>query len=507
MNIEDFMNMRGAGILAHITSLPGSPFIGDLGAAAHEFVEFLNSAGQAVWQLLPLQPTEAGQGNSPYSSSSAMAGNILLISPQKLLDDGLLNTGDLPTEPFEESRTDYPKALEYKNSILEKAYANWSNINDENSKKEFDDFCGAEDYWLNDYALYVVIKQQQENKPWFGWPDDLKNRKPDALADLQNKLAENMRQVKWRQMIFNRQWQQLREHCASKNIRLVGDIPIYVAYDSADVWSHRDIFTVHEDGSLAQVAGVPPDLFNENGQLWGMPLYDWQLLNSRQYDWWIKRVKKNTAWFDILRLDHFRGFSSYWSVPASAATAKEGRWEPGPGTDLFNEIKTQLSGLPFIAEDLGEIDEPVYILRDELNLPGMNVLQFAFGNNMSKSPYIPHHHRQYSVVYTGTHDNNTTLGWFSDMKPDEKKRLSRYMGTRVTEQNVVDKLCRLAYMSVSALAILPMQDVLGLDGSARMNMPASAEGNWAWRMTKQQVTDKVIARLREWGDTFNRLHQ
>jgi 4-alpha-glucanotransferase len=358
---------------------------------------------------------------------------------------------------------------------------------------------------LNDYALYAVIKGQHEGRPWFEWPEELRNRKPEALADVQNTQAENLRKVKWQQMVFNRQWQQLRDHCASKNIKLVGDMPIYVAYDSADVWSHRDIFTVNEDGSLAQLAGVPPDLFNENGQLWGMPLYNWPLLKFQKYDWWIRRIKKNVAWFDILRLDHFRGFSSYWSVPAGAATAKEGKWEPGPGTDLFNEVRAQLGGLPFIAEDLGEIDEPVYVLRDELNLPGMNVLHFAFGDNMSKSPYIPHHHRHYSIVYTGTHDNNTTLGWFNDMKPPEKKRLSRYLGTRITERNVADKLCRLAYMSVSNLSILPMQDVLGLDGSARMNMPASAEGNWAWRMTKQQLTGTVIAKLMVWAGTFNRL--
>jgi 4-alpha-glucanotransferase len=505
MNIEDFMNMRGAGILAHITSLPGAPLIGDLGPGAHEFVEFLSSAGQQVWQLLPLQPIEAGQGHSPYSSSSAMAGNVLLISPQKLLDDGLLEASDLYNESSDDGRTDYAKALEYKNTILEKAYQKWTTSGDESAKKQFDDFVATEDYWLNDYAMYAVVKNLQGGKPWFEWPDELKNRNHDALNDLQSKHADNIRQVKWRQMIFNRQWQQLRDHCSSKNIRLVGDIPIYVAYDSADVWSHRDIFTVNEDGSLAQVAGVPPDLFNDDGQLWGMPLYNWQLLESQHYDWWIKRIRKNTAWFDILRLDHFRGFSSYWSVPAGAATAKEGKWEPGPGTSLFNEIKAQLGGLPFIAEDLGEIDDPVYILRDESNLPGMNVLQFAFGDNMSKSPYIPHHHRHYSLVYTGTHDNNTTLGWFNELKPEDRKRLSRYLGMRITERNVADKLCRLAYMSVSNLAILPIQDVLGLDGSARMNMPASAEGNWAWRMTKQQLTGKVIAKLRGWGETYNRL--
>ena len=495
---------RKAGILMHITSLPGPPFIGDIGPSAHAFANFLHEAGQSVWQLLPLQPIEGNQGYSPYSSSSAMAGNILLISPEYLVRDGWLDPGDLLQEASDGDHTAYDEAVTYKTSLLEKAYATWQSKADEQAKTAFQQFCTDEAGWLDDFALYTVVKRNHNNLPWYEWPDNIKHRDPAALDELRQRFAEETTRVKWQQMIFDWQWHQLKHHCTSLNIELIGDVPIYVAHDSADVWSHRELFTVDANGSLTAVAGVPPDLFNDDGQLWGMPLYNWELIKERGYDWWTNRIRKNLAWFDRLRLDHFRGFSSYWSVPAGSPTAKNGQWIEGPGIDIFHHFRDALGGLPFIAEDLGEIDEPVYILRDAAGLPGMNVLQFAFSGNMAQSPYIPHHHLRRSVVYTGTHDNDTAVGWFQQLDPATKKNLAKYTGTRLTDKNISDVLCRMAYMSVAELAILPIQDALGLDGSARMNMPASAEGNWSWRLQSDQLTVGISRKLKQWAVRYDR---
>jgi 4-alpha-glucanotransferase len=495
---------RSAGILMHITSLPGPAFIGDVGSAARSFAEFLYRSNQTYWQLLPVQPVGANQGFSPYSSSSAVAGNALLISPEVLADEGLLDENDvIPGEKNADS-ADYKAAAEYKEKILDKAFNNWLNKSSDTTRTGFDEYQEKQDYWLKDYALYTVLKKVHNNTPWFEWPDSYKNREINALDKFAEAYPKEILKVKWVQWIFERQWRQLNEYCESLQIKLIGDIPFYVAHDSADVWCNRNIFTLDENGQLTKVSGVPPDLFNEDGQLWGMPLFRWDVLKEKRYHWWINRLKRNLEYFDVIRLDHFRAFSSYWSVPAGSSSAKTGLWEKGPGRDFFDVVKTDLGKLPFIAEDLGEIDDDVYVLRDELELSGMNVLQFGFGDDMPQSPYLPHNHIKNSVTYTGTHDNNTTRGWFEELKSEERKNISGYLGIKMTEKNISDHLCRTAYMSTSKLVIIPMQDVLGLGGDARMNMPASPAGNWHWRLKKELITRAVEKKLNQWCFYFER---
>lgn len=498
---------RSAGILMHITSLPGPAFIGDIGPAARLFAEFLHRSNQTYWQLLPLQPVGADQGFSPYSSSSAVAGNPLLISPELLVDDGLLDQNDIITEKEPTGKSDYRSATAYKEKLLDKAYSNWLNNSTKDDEDTFTAFSEQQAYWLTDYALYTVLKNIHNNKPWYEWPDQYRNRETKSLDEISHAHADEISKVKWIQMIFDRQWRQLNDYCESLQIKLIGDTPFYVAHDSADVWCNREIFAVDEKGQLTQVAGVPPDLFNDEGQLWGMPLFKWNVLKKNNYSWWIERLKRNLDYFDIIRLDHFRAFSSYWSVPAGSANAKSGKWETGPGKDFFDAVKNTFGNLPFIAEDLGEIDDNVYILRDELQLPGMNVLQFAFGDDTWQSPYLPHLHTTNSLTYTGTHDNNTTRGWFRELSAAERKNISDYLGIKVTEKNISDHLCRTAYMSVARLTIIPMQDVLDLSTDARMNMPATAGDNWQWRLKKELLTRNIEKKLNHWCRCFGRTRE
>jgi len=496
---------RAAGILMHISSIPGPAYIGDAGPAAKAFADFLFSSNQTLWQMLPIHPVGADQGFSPYSSSSAMAGNYLFISAEILLRDGLIDKEDIALpETDHPGVVNYEAAILYKNKILSKAYTRWHNMAVAEEQKRFHDYCKKEQYWLEDYALYAVIKEEQNGAAWYQWPAELKLRDEKTLAQFASANRAKLLYEKWKQMIFQDQWQELKLYCHQLHIQLLGDVPIYVAHDSADVWSHPGIFTVNDTGALTHVAGVPPDLFNDEGQLWGMPLFKWDVLKTRGYDWWKKRLQKNLENFDYLRLDHFRAFASYWEVPAGASSAKKGSWQPGPGLDFFHAIQSALGHLPFVAEDLGEIDEPVYALRDALHLPGMNVLQFAFGEDMPESPYLPHHHITNAVAYTGTHDNNTTVGWYQDMKKTEKKNLKEYTGMPVNAKNVSEILCRMAYMSISKWVILPIQDVLSLDASARMNMPASAKDNWKWRLTAGQLTSSATARLNNWCFYYSR---
>jgi 4-alpha-glucanotransferase len=496
---------RSAGILMHITSLPGPAFIGDIGPAARAFAEFLYRSNQTYWQLLPVQPIGADQGYSPYSSSSAVAGNPLLISPELLVEEGLLDNSDIIHDKKGSNKTDYDAAKKYKEKLLDKAYRNWFTKSSEETLVEFEQYKQKQSYWLTDFALYAVIKNIHNNAPWYEWPGRYKDRDEKSLREFTEKNSGEISKVKWIQMIFDKQWQQLNAYCESLQIKLIGDIPYYVAHDSADVWCNRDIFTLDEEGQLTGISGVPPDLFNDEGQLWGMPLFKWDVLKAKNYDWWITRLRKNLEYFDIVRLDHFRAFASYWAVPAGASSAKSGEWKKGPGKDFFQVVKTKFGKLPFIAEDLGEIDEDVYILRDEVELPGMNVLQFAFGNDMPQSPYLPHHHIRNSLVYTGTHDNNTTRGWFKEAKSEERKNISEYLGMKMSEKNISDQLCRTAYMSVSKLAIIPIQDILNLDASARMNTPATPGDNWQWRMEKNQLTDSIEKKLNRWCFYFGRI--
>jgi malto-oligosyltrehalose synthase/4-alpha-glucanotransferase len=498
---------RKAGILMHITSLP-SPFgVGDLGPEAYNFADFLAGSRQSIWQLLPLNPTEAGNGHSPYSSYSSMAGNPLLISPEELVRDGLLRPEDLKDHIIPSlAKADFKKAEKCKKELFEKAWNNFRKTA-KAMQVEFMAYQEKEAYWLDDFALYVALKEEHKGKAWFDWAEEFKTRKKSALQEFTKRTDIDivLQKVKWLQFLFSRQWQKLKAYCNNANIQLLGDLPIYVSYDSVDVWANPDIFSVDKAGKLTAVAGVPPDFFSESGQLWGMPVFKWDVLKKQNYSWWVARIRKNMELYDQVRLDHFRAFADYWEVPAGEETAIHGKWKTGPGAEFFNTIQKELGCLPFVAEDLGDIDNPVYQLRDEFMLPGMNVLQFAFGDNMPQSVYIPHNYTPISVAYTGTHDNNTTRGWFrKDASAAERKRLEQYLGTKIQEKEVHKIMGRLAYASVSQTAILPIQDVLGLDETARMNMPGSVENNWLWRLEPGQITPEINALLLEWVKVYHR---
>lgn len=482
----------------HITSLP-SPFgIGDLGQNAREFARFLHRARQRYWQILPLNPTD--NSGSPYSALSAMAGNTLLISPDCLVDEGLLEASDLKAHSLpQQGKADFKAAKLIKGKLLARAFDNFQSGDFADLKIAFERFCEAQAYWLDDWAAFAVQTTACKGKPWYDWPEKYKNRDERPTDE------QLLRREKWAQFIFERQWKNLRNYCRSLDLQLFGDLPFYVSYNSVDVWANRDLFRLGKKGEMQAVAGVPPDYFNDEGQLWGMPIFNWDQLKHTHYEWWLQRIRRNMEWFDLLRLDHFRAFSAYWEVPAGEKTAVKGMWIKGPGHELFRLLQKEMKELPFVAEDLGEIDDEVYELRDKFRLPGMKVLQFAFGEDMATSPHILHHHGENFIAYTGTHDNNTTRGWyFQDMDRNGRRRLNDYTGRRVSEKDAHNVLCRLAYSSVAKTAILPMQDVLGLDGEARMNKPAATTGNWLWRIMPGQLTEKVVEQLKEWTGTYDR---
>lgn len=496
---------RTAGILLHITSLPSSFGIGDIGPEARAFADFLYRNKQRYWQLLPLGPVERDQTYSPYSSTSSMAGNTLLISPDLLREDGLLQESDLKKYRVKNSgKVKYEEAERIKQLLFEKAFKKFKTLQNA-MHRQFDMFCDEEKHWLHDFALYNVLKQQNA-KPWYAWPDEFKNRNKKALEQFSVMNAEGIEKEKWLQFIFTKQWEQLRFYCNQLDVRLFGDLPFYVSYDSADVWANRQYFALDESGGITGVAGVPPDYFNADGQLWGMPVFEWKALKESKYSWWIQRLKKNIELFDVLRLDHFRAFADYWEVPANEKTARNGKWKPGPGSEFFSTIKSELGKLPFVAEDLGDINEPVYKLRDKFGFPGMKVLQFAFGENVGKSDYIPHNYTPNFIAYTGTHDNNTTRGWYrKDIGPKERKSLLQYTGRRIDQSNAHIELARLGYASIAQTVIVPMQDVLGLDETSRMNIPASTKNNWVWRLKTDQLNiPKIEARLQLWASLYNR---
>lgn len=497
---------RAAGILLPITSLP-SPFgIGDMGHEAKAFAGFLYRSKQHYWQLLPINQTEAGQGHSPYGAISGSAGNTLLISAERLAKEKLLDASSFKQYHLPcESKVNYAKAEEIKNELLDKAYRNFSSGNFIHLQNEFEQFCTREKNWLDDFSLYAALKKQNGGKPWHQWENDFKQRSAEALKKFSHHQQEEINKIKWLQFIFFRQWKELKEYCNNLNIQLIGDIPFYVSYDSADVWANQEIFALDENGNCTAMAGVPPDAFSADGQLWGMPVFKWNVLKERNYNWWVERLKKNMELFDLVRLDHFRAFDEYWQVPAGETTAKNGKWTPCPGKDFFETVQKELRELPFIAEDLGEITQTVYELRDAFHLPGMKVLQFAFGSDMPHSTHIPHHHNENFIVYTGTHDNNTTLGWYKTETSDEmKKRIGLYLGKVFNENEIHKELARLAYSSVSKIVILPMQDVLGLDENSRMNKPSSSDNNWSWRLMPEQIFNDAEHQLKEWTFIYDR---
>lgn len=493
---------RSSAILLHITSLPSPYGIGDMGDAAYEFVDFLNASGQKYWQILPLNPTEYHLGNSPYSSPSAFAGNTLLISPDLLVEENYLRKTDLKNNfEFNENRVEFAEAIKFKKQLLEKA---WNNFRDSTNQKEFQSFCQKNNSWLADYALYVALKANLNDKSWVDWPIELRDRKPKAIKEIKEELREAIDKEKFLQFLFFSQWQRLVSYSHKKGVQFIGDIPFYISHDSADCWANTKYFKLDDHKQPISVSGVPPDYFSETGQLWGTPVYDWKALQQDNFSWWIERVKQNMLLFDVVRFDHFRAFSAYWEVPAKDETAINGRWAKTPGNAFFKAIKEHYPHMPFIAEDLGSLDEPVHKLRDKFALPGMKVLLFAFGDDIGSNPYILHNHIQNTVAYTGTHDNNTVKGWFESASKQEKKHLSAYAGHRVTVGNVTKVFLHMALMSVAHLVVIPMQDILGLGEEAMMNRPGTTAGNWLWRLAPGKLTPELAQNLKYLNKIYGR---
>ncbi|MFI5182480.1 MAG: 4-alpha-glucanotransferase [Thermoanaerobaculia bacterium] len=495
------MPRREAGVLLHPTSLPGRFGIGDLGPAADAFLDWVVSAGLGLWQVMPLGPT--GYWNSPYNTLSAFAGNTLLISPEQLVADGLLPAAALDdAPPFPEDHVDFGPVISWKRNLL---WASWTHalatrptLRDDLHTFEEDP---AQRHWLSDWTLFASLLGRNRSLSWTEWPREIVERQPAALEAARRELAPEISFRAYRQWIFFSQWDRVRREAGRRGIRIVGDLPIYAAIGSADVWANRRYFTVGEDGRPEAVAGVPPDYFSETGQLWGNPLYRWDVLAADGYQWWIDRLRQNFRLADIVRIDHFRGLSAYWEVKAGETTAIHGRWVKGPGTALFAALRRALGERPVIAEDLGSIDDDVKALLAATGFPGMRVLQFAFGDE--DSLYLPHHHTPNSVVYTGTHDNDTTRGWWQALDEKIRDKVRDYLGTDGRE--IAWDLIRAAFTSVAERAIVPMQDLAGLGSEARMNVPGRAEGNWSWRARREHFSEASAARLRRLATLTARL--
>jgi 4-alpha-glucanotransferase len=502
---------RSSGILLHPTSLPGPYGIGDLGEAAYRFVDFLNAAGQRLWQVLPLGPT--GFGDSPYQCFSAFAGNTLLISPQKLVDEGLLLRADIDQAlVFSDDRIEFGKVIDRKNGLLRIAFEKFKS-NPGALAADYERFAQEAAPWLNDYAFFRALKNAQNGKPWNEWDRRIARREPDAMRMAGEHLRDDIAAQKFYQFLFFRQWRALKSYCHSKQIKVVGDIPIFIAFDSADVWTHPDQFKLDVEGKPVVVAGVPPDYFSATGQLWGNPIYNWDRMRADGFRWWIDRVRASLDLYDILRIDHFRGFAAAWEIPGGDKTAERGQWVPVPGRDLFLAIRGALGELPIIAEDLGVITPDVVALRDEFGFPGMRILQFGFGGD-AKSIDLPHNYIHNSVAYTGTHDNDTVVGWFTskagkgstrdEAQVERERRYCReYLNTDGREINW--DFIRALLASVADTAIMPLQDVLGLGTEARMNLPATTSGNWEWRYREAELTDKAAERLRSIAEIYGRV--
>lgn len=506
------LRTRMSGILLHVTSLPSPHGIGDLGAEAHRFVESLAQAGQGVWQVLPLGPT--GYGDSPYQCFSAFAGNPLLIDLRELAQRGWLDEQGLAEgKSFPEDYVDYQRVNPWRLAQLRRAFAGFQQRGTADDVAQWESFRDENRYWLADHCLFMSLKENFGGAAWTQWPPEVVQRKPTVLAEWEARLAENIRFHAFVQWSFSRQWRSLKQFAHQHGVGIVGDVPIFAAHDSADVWAHPALFQLDERGLPRVVAGVPPDYFSATGQLWGNPLYDWRQMAAEGFDWWIRRLKQAITLFDAVRLDHFRGFEAYWEIPAGATTAAPGRWVLGPGETFFTAATQALGELPLIAEDLGVITPPVEALRDRFGYPGMRVLQFAFGDDVKASDYRPHHYVPHCVVYTGTHDNDTTVGWFHSRAGEgttrsaeqisrEQEHTLRYVGTSGRE--IHWDLIRLAIASVADTAIFPMQDVLGLGSEARMNMPSTTSGNWRWRLLPGQFTSEHEQRLKHLARTFDR---
>ncbi len=499
------MTIRSSGILLHPTSLPTAFGIGDLGPAAYRFVDFLAAAGQSLWQILPLTPTDPRHQNSPYHSTSALAGNPLLISPELLVTEGLLVPADVANVPdWPANRVDFAAVADFKRRLFEAAYDRFQQKSPEHPP--FADFCARQDFWLDEYALFIALKKRFDDRPWNEWPPEIRRHSSSDLLSIRGELAEAVHKEKFLQYVFFRQWMQLKDYCRQQDIKIIGDIPIYVHYDSADVWCCPELFQLDDDLKPTVVSGVPPDYFSATGQLWGHPLYHWEALQKSGYRWWLRRLQHNLQLCDIVRIDHFRGLVAYWEVPAGAETAINGKWVSAPVDDFFRRLLRKFSCLPIIAEDLGIISADVRETMQRYGLPGMRLLLFAFGDDFPDGAFLPHNHVKNCLVYTGTHDNNTVQGWYAaEATPDAKSNLMKYLGGHVPAEGLHWELIRLAMMSVADTAVIPMQDLLGLGADARMNNPSIAKGNWHWRLAQDPVTPGLVSRLREMSRNYGRI--
>jgi 4-alpha-glucanotransferase len=490
--VAELLNKRRAGILLHITSLPGSGTVGDLGQEAFHFIKFLHDVGVTVWQTLPLGTTHADL--SPYQGLSAHAGNPELISIDWLCKQGWLRISDFSGDPkcFSEISKD---------RLLTEAFDGFLERADEGSKKDFDQFCQAKAFWLDDFALFMALRNEFHEQCWNQWPEHYKNREAKALYEARRRLKPHIDATKFQQYVFFRQWLELKTYAGQHGVLLFGDIPIFVSYDSADVWANREVFKLDDNGEMLVVAGVPPDYFSATGQRWGNPHFNWDNLEKTGFRWWLDRLKTQLELLDILRIDHFRGFEAAWEIPAIEDTAINGEWIKAPGKALLNAIKTELGDIPLVAEDLGIITPEVEELRDEFHLPGMKILQFAFGDSPD-NPYLPGNYTPNCVAYTGTHDNDTTVGWAEKLSTEEQDKIYEYLGN--PQASIHCALIHAALGSVANLAVIPMQDVLELGSEHRMNTPGTTTGNWAWRFNWDQITPEQTGKLKHLVKLFNR---
>jgi 4-alpha-glucanotransferase len=502
------LSERASGVLLHPTSLPGAHGCGDVGAEAHAFARWLHDGGQRVWQMLPVGPV--GYGNSPYSALSAFAGNPLLISLDRLVEEGLLPRSALAETPrLPEGRTDYAAARAWRERNLRTAFQAFQKRTSDHPS--FEIFRAENAAWLEDFALYTAIKRARRERSWTEWEPDLRARDPEALDRARHALREEIEQQRFEQFLFTRHWRSLKDSAGMLGVKLIGDLPIFVAHDSADVWAHRELFFLDPQGQPTVIAGVPPDYFSATGQRWGNPLYRWEVLEQTGYRWWVQRFAAMLQRFDAIRLDHFIGFHRYWEIPAEEPTAQNGRWMPGPGARLFEAVRAALGGLPLIAEDLGAVTPEVTALRDRLGLPGIKILQFAFGTDPQAPTFLPYNYERRSVACSGTHDNDTTAGWFHEKgspqrTPEqceaERRAALAYLGAQ-SGREIHWEMIRCVWSSVANLAVAPMQDLLGLGSEARMNLPGTSQGNWEWRM-RGPAGEKEQARLRELTRIYGR---
>ncbi len=490
LSIEaSFLKFRQGGILLHPTSLPGMYGIGDLGSKFYQFIDFLHSSQLNLLQILPLGPT--GYGNSPYQSFSAFAGNPLLISPEKLIDIGLLTFDEIIFPRFLETKVNFSKVMDFKSELMDQVFINFTKKGFSSLQTQYNLFLEHHNYWLDDYALFMSIKEVYDLQAWNTWEESLKKRKSSAISSWKRNHEERIEFHKFIQFLFFYQWNEARNYAHKKMVKIIGDIPIFVAYDSADVWANPHLFYLDKHGELTYVAGVPPDYFSETGQRWGNPIYRWDFMKKNGYNWWIQRINHSFTLVDILRIDHFRGFEAYWQIPADESTAINGKWVKGPGIDLFITLKKACGFLPIIAENLGVITPAVDELLLQTGFPGMRVLQFAFGLEEEegiKNNYLPHNHIPNTVVYTGTHDNDTTLGWFKTATPEVQSEVLEYLNS--DGEDIAGDLIRLAWSSVAKISIIPLQDLLRLGNEGRMNYPGTENDNWEWRFKWEQLTVK-----------------